>query len=121
MWTLMWNKVRVSIVGPTVIAGAIILGTLIDRIRIYVAAWSTDPKGINHEILTDDISKLATIWPDMFDVFIILGALGGAALLFLAATRLIPTVSLWEIQQSRLISGPAKFVRAEVEVVGKPD
>ena len=116
MWTLMWNKVRVSILGPTVIAGGIILGTLIDRIRIYAGAWSTE--GINDEILR---VIPATVWPDAYDIFVIVGAIAAAALLFLAVTRFIPTVSLWEIQYSRLISGPAKFGRGNVEVVGKPD
>ncbi len=116
MWTLMWNRVRVSIVGPTVIASGILLGTLIDRIRIYAAAWSTE--GINDEILREIPS---TRWPDVFDIFVIVGAIAGAALLFLAVTRFIPTISLWEIQYSRLISAPGKFVRGDVEVVGKPD
>lgn len=116
MWTLMFNKIRVSIKGPTIIAGAILIGTLLDRIRIYAAAWST--KDMNDKILAEIPS---TVWPDVFDIFIIIGAIAGAALLFLAATRFIPAVSLWEVHQSRLLSRPTRFGRGNVVLVGKPD
>lgn len=116
LWTLVWNRVRVSVNGPAIVAGSILLGTLIDRIRIFPAAWST--RGINDLVLQE---VPATVWPDVFDIFIILGALGGAALLFLAATRLIPAVSLWEVHQSRLISKPIRYLRSHVLEIGKPD
>ena len=116
MWTLMWNFIRVSMRGPTILAVVIIFGTLLDRIRLTVGPWSVED--INAKFLTE-IPE--TVWPDLWDIFMFIGMFGGAAFLFLLVTRLVPAVSLWEIQQSRLISKPAMYMRGEVEIVGKPD
>jgi Ni/Fe-hydrogenase subunit HybB-like protein len=117
MWTLMWNFIRVSMRGPAIIAAVIIFGTLLDRIRLAVGAWAVE---------TDLGAKAldavpSTVWPDLWDIFMFLGMFSGAALLYILATRLLPAISLWEIQQSRLISRPGTFMRGEVEIVGKPD
>ena len=116
MWTLMWNFIRVSMRGPAILAVVIIFGTLLDRVRLSVGAWSVE--GINDKYLA---VVPDTVWPDLWDIFMFLGMFAGAAFLFLLVTRLIPAVSLWEIQQSRLISKPAMYMRTEVEIVGKPD
>ncbi|NQW19013.1 MAG: hypothetical protein HQ478_16190 [Chloroflexi bacterium] len=116
MWTLMWNFIRVSMRGPAILAAVIIFGTLLDRIRLAVGAWAVE--GINDKFLQ---VVPETVWPDLWDIFMFLGMFAGAAFLFLLVTRLIPPVSLWEIQQSRLISKPGMYMRSEVEIVGKPD
>ena len=116
MWTLMWNFIRVTINGPALIAVFILFGTLLDRIRLSVGAWSTE--GINDTFLQVVPN---TVWPDLWDIFMFLGMFSGAALLFIGITRFLPVLSIWEIQQSRLISKPGKFMRGNVFIVGKPD
>lgn len=116
LFTLMFNPVRHSIRGPMIVSFIILGGMLLDRIRIYVAAWSTT--GINDRYLRE---IPATVWPDIFDVMIILGTFGAAALAFMLTTRLIPAVSLWEIQYSRLLTRPARFIKGHALIIGKPD
>lgn len=116
MWTLMWNFIRVSINGPAILAVFILFGTLLDRIRLSVGAWSTE--GINDtflQVVPD------TVWPDLWDIFMFLGMFSGAALLFIGISRFLPVVSLWEVQQYRLISKPGTFMRTKIQIVGKPD
>lgn len=116
LFTLMWNPVRHSIRGPAIVASIILAGMFIDRIRIYAAAWSA--KGINDKFIRE---VPPTHWPDVFDVLVIVGAIGAAALAFLLATRLIPAVSLWEVQYMRLLTRPVRFVRGHAVIIGKPD
>ena len=116
LFSLMWNPVRHSIKGPTIVASLILIGMLIDRIRIYGAAWSA--KGINDKFLRE---VPATHWPDIFDILVIVGAIGAAGLAFMLATRLVPAVSLWEIQYMRLLTRPARFIRGHALIIGKPD
>ncbi len=54
---------------------------------------------------------------------LVFAGLVGVALLLgiLLVTRLVPVISLWEIQQSRLITKPVRFLRGHVLLVGKPD
>jgi Ni/Fe-hydrogenase subunit HybB-like protein len=116
MFSLMWNPVRHSFLGPTIIGSLILFGMLLDRIRIYAAAWSA--KGINDKILRE---VPPTHWPDIFDILVIVGAIGAAALAFLLATRLVPAVSLWEVQYMRLLTRPARFIKGHALIIGKPD
>lgn len=119
-WVLMWNKVRDSLWGPPVAAVIVLIGMFIDRVRLYVAAWTAapEPGSLNEKVLTQ---LPATHWPDVFDVFVMVGAPALAVLLTLLVTRLVPAVSLWEVQQSRLISKPVRFLRGHAVLVGKPD
>jgi MFS family permease len=116
LFSLMWNPVRHSIKGPTIIASLILVGMLIDRIRIYAAAWSAE--GINDRYLR---FVPPTHWPDPWDVFVIVGAIGAAALAFLLATRLVPAVSLWEVQYMRLLTRPVRFIKGHALIIAKPD
>ncbi len=116
MWTLMWNFIRVSINGPAILAVFILFGTLLDRVRLAVGAWATE--GINDKYLAVVPN---TVWPDLFDIFMFLGMFSGAALLYIGVTRFLPVLSVWEMQQSRLITKPGNFMRARVQIVGKPD
>jgi hypothetical protein len=116
MFTLMWNPVRHSIKGPTIVASIILAGMFLDRIRIYAASWSA--RGINDKFIRE---IPATHWPDVFDVLVIAGAIGAAALAFLLATRLIPAVSLWEIQYMRLLTRPVRFGKGHAVLIAKPD
>ena len=96
-------------------------GLFLDRIRIYVASWSAVPDDLElaKTSILQDMPN--TMWPDVFDVFIMVGLPALGRLSILLVTRLVPLVSLWEIQQSRLITKPVRFLRSHVQLVGKPD
>ncbi|MEX0763435.1 MAG: NrfD/PsrC family molybdoenzyme membrane anchor subunit [Dehalococcoidia bacterium] len=117
-WFLIWNRTRTSINGPAIAAVIVLFGALLDRMRLYVPAWSVDPTRIHERFLTEIPT---TQWPDIFDILIFVGGISAAILLYMLATRLIPIVSIWEVHQSNLLSRPAKFIRGHGVLVAKPD
>lgn len=117
-WLLIWNRVRTSVNGPPAVAALVLFGILVDRIRLYVPSWSVPGDQIHYSYLSE---IPGTLWPDVFDILVIIGAISASLLLMLLATRLIPAVSIWEIQQMNLLSRPVKYLRTHGVLVAKPD
>lgn len=115
LFLLIWNPIRVSIGGP-ILAGAIILfGTLMDRVRIYAGAFGVE------DVTTHVVEHVpATRMPDLADVLVFAGAVGGVIFLYLLALRFIPGVSLWELKEGQLLTRHRSLIRSEVVVIGKP-
>ncbi|MBI4491339.1 MAG: hypothetical protein HY690_00900 [Chloroflexi bacterium] len=112
---LIWNPIRVSIAGPTFVAALVLLGNFVDRVRIYVAAWSVaGPVGQHLEHLPP--AQL----PGPLDVLVVLGALAAVGLLYLLALRLVPGVSLWEYKNALLLRTEQPYLKTEVAVIAKP-
>ena len=122
MWVMMWNRVRKSFWGPTIMSVSVLVGTFFERLMIYVAAWSVpgvgDPNVDKHVIPLDSIPKVNM--PGLPDVLIVLGVFGGAVLFYLLASRLIPPVSIWEQKELMLYKLHKAYHRTEVFVLGKP-
>ena len=118
LFTMMWNPLRRSIWGPTVIAFSVLLGTVFDRVRIYVSSWSVATQENKH-LLTEIPSAIK---PDVADILMWLGGISGAILIYLLATRIIPVVSIWEQKELLLYRIHKPFHRLEeVLVLGKKD
>ena len=118
LFTMMWNPLRRSIWGPTVIAFSVLVGTVFDRIRIYVSSWSVAMQENKH-LLTEIPSAIK---PDVADILMWLGGISGAILIYLLATRIIPVVSIWEQKELLLYRIHKPFHRLEeVLVLGKKD
>ena len=118
LFTMMWNPLRRSIWGPTVIAFSVLVGTVFDRIRIYVSSWSVATQENKH-LLTEIPSAIK---PDVADILMWLGGISGAILIYLLATRIIPVVSIWEQKELLLYRIHKPFHRLEeVLVLGKKD
>jgi molybdopterin-containing oxidoreductase family membrane subunit len=117
-WLLIWNRVRASVTGPAFVAVIILAGLVFDRIRIYAATWSVDPARIHERVLTVIPD---TRFPDIFDIFVMVGAPAAAVLAVLLATRVVPVVSIWETKQWMLLSSFIKYHRGHAMVVAKPD
>jgi len=117
-WILIWNKVRRSVNGMAIGAAVILVGVLIDRIRIFVPAWSVPPDQIHEKWLT----KIpGTVYPDIFDILIMAGGISLAVLIILLMTRVIPVLSVWQVQEFNLLSKPIKYVRGQATMIAKPD
>lgn len=121
---LIWNFVRKSMLGPTIVSVSILVGTLFDRIRIYVASFNIAdafPEGLS----TLHPEPLATVvnpvLPNAADVLIIIGGIGGAIFLYLLAMKFIPVLSIWEIKEGILYRVRRPFLKTHVMVMGKPD
>jgi Ni/Fe-hydrogenase subunit HybB-like protein len=112
---LIWNPIRVSIAGPTAVSALVVLGNLVDRVRIYVPAWSVaGPVGQNLDQL-----PLAQL-PGVEDVLIVVGAIALVVLLYLLALRVLPPISVWEYRQGMLLSLERPFLRTGVRAIAKP-
>ena len=114
---LMWNGVRKSIWGPTLASVCILVGTLLDKIRLYVSSWSvTDP------LTAHALEKIpATHYPGIPDLMIVVGGIAGAAFLWLLASKVIPVFCLWEMNEGVTLRVVRRFLRREVIVQGKPE
>jgi len=119
MFTMMWNPVRTSVWGPTIIAVSVLVGALLDKIRFYVPAYSVTDMEDKHILLVGQVP--AAIMPEPADIMIWIGALAGVALTYILASKLIPAVSIWEQTELLLYKVHTKFHRAEFLVLGKKD
>ena len=120
---LIWNHVRRCVIGPTIAACFILVGTLFMMIRFYVPASSITDLGV-HSIVTTRAShpeELAAIWPGALDILLILGGISGALLIFLLGTRLLPVLSVWEIKEGLLYQVMRPLIRGRYLVLGKPE
>ena len=117
-WILIWNKVRRSVNGMAIGAAVILVGVLLDRIRIFVPAWSVPSDQIHDRWLT----KIpGTVYPDLFDILIMAGGISLAVLIIMLMTRVIPVLSVWQVQEFNLLSKPIKYMRGHATLVAKPD
>ena len=117
-WWLIWNKVRRSYNGTAIGAGLILLGVFLDRVRLYVAAWTVPEDRIHERFLTEYPS---TVYPDVFDILIMVGAVAATVLLVILATRVLPILSVWDVQQFNLLYRPVDYMKTKVSLIGKPD
>ena len=125
-FTMIWNPVRRSIWGPSIIAVSVLIGTFLDRIRLYVGAWDVasfkskfvDPDTDMHGM---ELSEVPTsiVMPGLADIFLTVGFIGGSIFIYLLATRIIPPVNVWERKEYLLYKAEIQFHRAKVLVLGK--
>ena len=113
---LIWNPVRKSVLGPTLAGASVLIGAFFMTIRLYVPAF-----GI--EDVTGHTLKAVqpAILPDVLDIFIILGGLAGAALIYLLASRIFPILSIWEVKEGLLYQRVRPLLRSKFLVLGKPE
>ena len=113
---LMWNPIRKSVYGPAGVGALVLVGTLIDRVRIFTAAYSVgDPAG---EPL-DHVPPFMT--PDVPDVMMLVGVVAGAVLVYLLALRVVPVINMWEAKEGLLYLSVRQYHKLSIKVMGKPD
>ncbi len=117
-FTLLWNGVRRSTWGPPLAAALILIGTLLDKIRLYVASYSVP----NAEITAHLLEKVPPPnYPDIIDLMMMVGGISGAMFIVLMAARVIPIFSLWEMTEGIRLRAVRPFLRTKMVVLGKPD
>ncbi len=113
---LIWNPVRRSIWGPTIVAAGILVGTWVNMMRIYVSSTSVpDSEVFGHELSVVP----AAVWPDGADILITLGAIGASALLFMLASKVVPVISIWEVGEGLRLTKVRRFYQRWVRVIAK--
>ena len=113
---LIWNPVRRSDWGPTLAGCSALLGSLLFNLRTFVAGFNIE----NHyEFFLTSVGP--AVWPDLWDVCIVLGGLGIVALTYPVAAKLIPLMSVWEVKEGTLYQKMETFIRKEYLVLAKPE
>ena len=125
---LIWNPIRRSILGPTVAACLILVGTFMDRIRVFVASYNvglpgqTAPEPLDLTAPTEEFSAIAAgVTPSGADVLMVVGAVAAAVLVYLLATRLLPLINIWETQEGLLLQEVRSYQKLELKVLAKPE
>ena len=120
---LIWNPVRRSIIGPTIAAGFIFLGTFFMMVRFYVPASTIEDLSVHSIVQVREAhpEQLAAVWPGGLDFLIVIGGISGAAFIFLLATRVLPVLSVWEIKEGLLYQVMRPLLRGRYLVLGKPE
>jgi molybdopterin-containing oxidoreductase family membrane subunit len=113
---LMWNVVRKTTWGPALAGAIVLVGTFFNMIRFYVPAFSVQDSTL-HALETVP----PTHTPGGVDVLVVLGALAGAVLAYMMATRLFPVISIWEMKEGMLLQRVRGFMKIEIKVLAKPE
>lgn len=115
---LMWNRVRKTVGGPTLVACLVLTGTMIDRLRIFGAGWSSqDP--FAHELEADHLPEFLV--PGVWDVLIVIGGIAGAIFCVRLALRYVPLPSIWEVGGGVGLRIRRQYLNHPVTVIAKPD
>jgi len=113
---LLWNPVRRSAWGPALAGLSAALGALMFNIRIFVGAANSG------DIYSEFINVVpAAVYPDVWDVFMVVGGIGAAVFVYMLATKLLPLMSSWEVKEGAMYQHMGKFMRGEYLVLGKPE
>jgi hypothetical protein len=116
LFGLMWNWIRRSINGPTVVAALVLVGILADRIRLASIGYTIPD--IHQEYFLDVPDAH---YPGVFDVLLTIGFIGAAVGLVLIAMRYIAVPSIWEMTGGLWLRAHRKYRKADVTVIGKPE
>ena len=114
--TLLWNPVRRSDWGPALAGMSVLLGAFLFNLRIFVGAFNA---GDVFDFALDGVPP--PVWPQVWDVFIVLGGLGLVAFIYLLATRLIPLMCVWEIKEGTMYQRMGTLIRGRYLVLAKPE
>ena len=113
---LLWNPVRRSAWGPTLAGLSAALGALMFSVRVFVGGANS---GNIYAAFLDHVPP--AVYPDIWDIFIVIGGIGGAIFVYLLGTRILPVLSVWEVKEGALYQKMSRFIRGEYLVLAKPE
>ena len=113
---LLWNPVRRSAWGPPLAGLSATLGALMFSVRIFVGGANS---GNVYAAFLDRVPP--AVYPDIWDIFMVIGGIGGAIFIYLVATRILPVLSVWEVKEGALYTRMSRFIKGEYLVLAKPE
>ena len=118
LFSLMWNRVRKTVAGPTLVACSVLVGTFIDRLRIFGAGFgSKDP--FQHHLSSDKLPDFLV--PNVLDVLIVIGGIAAAVFCVRLALRYVPLPSIWEVSGGIGLRVRRQYLNHPVTVIAKPE
>jgi len=116
LFAFLIGPVRRSVLGPTLVSFSILVGALLDRIRLHVATWSVpDPRGHTFEAVPPPVPL------GVADGILLVGGIGGALLLYVLALRFFLPMSAWEMKELTYLRVVRPFLKTRAVVLGKPE
>ena len=117
MAVLIWNRARSSPRVVTLVAAIVVAGNLVDRVRLYVGAWTVaTPTASDH--LPDVLPSLPL--PGLAEIAATLGPIALSGLLIALVLRRISPVSHWEVKAIERLTPEVQALRTRVTVVARP-
>lgn len=130
---LLSNHARREGWGAPLAAVFIVAGLLLFHIRIFAAAFAAAPAddtvGGLYFLPTEAFALPAlalghlpaATFPDIWDIMMILGAVGLVALTFRIGAMLLPPLSFWEMKEGSMYQRVDTLLRGRYLVLGKPE
>ena len=114
---LIWERARTSAAMTALVAIFVLMGSYVDRIRLYVGAWSVATQR-PEEHLPDTLAALPV--PTLPEVAACVGALALVGLLMLIAVSRVSPVADWETRALDRLTRDRRLLRTRVSVVARP-
>ena len=115
-WILVWNPVRKTAWGPALAGSFILVGNLMFQIRIFVGAFNAG------DIYHLGLFKVPPpVFPDVWDIFMVVGGLGLVAFIYLLGTKVLPALSVWEVKEGAMYQQMGSLYRGEYLILAKPE
>ena len=113
---MVWNPIRKTAWGPALAGLSALIGGFLFSIRIFVGSFNAG------DLYALAYSKVPPpVFPDLWDVFMVLGIIGVPILVYLVSIKLLPAMSIWEIKEGAMYQKMGKLFRGEYLVVAKPE
>jgi Ni/Fe-hydrogenase subunit HybB-like protein len=114
---LIWNGARSSPRAVTIVALIVVLGNLVDRVRLYVGAWTVaTPTPSDH--LPDVLPPLPL--PGLAEIAASVGLIALSGLVLTLVLRRVSPVSHWEVKAVERLTPEVTALRTRVNVVARP-
>jgi hypothetical protein len=99
----------------TAAAVLIVVGTFLDRIRVFVPAWAVAGP------VSDHLEGLPALpIPTLADLLLVVGGPALAIFLVALAARVVRPVSTWEEREADVLRVQQPYLRTRVSVIGRP-
>lgn len=113
---LMFTRIRMGIIGPTVVAVLVVIGQAIDQVRLFSASFS------NLDIYSPELTIIPHAYlPSVTDILILVGLTGGSLALVLLSMKVVALPSMWEVSAGLRLRVHRRFHKTEVVFIGKPE
>ena len=109
----------------------ILIGLMLWHIRIFAAAFAAAPADLHGlYFLPSEAFALPALllsavpdatFPSLWDIFILLGAVGIVMLVFRVGTMLLPPLSMWEVKEGSMYQRVDTLIRGRYLVMAKPE